>query len=343
MNTNELVSVIIPVYNVRPYLREALDSVINQSYTNLEIIIIDDGSTDGSSELCDEYKKKDTRIYVIHQNNRGLSAARNVGLDNMRGDLVAFLDPDDAYNPEFIMTMLYAMYTQNATASEQADVVVCKYTVHYLSGAMKQKHRLKKRPISTPGVYDSITILQALTNGTINASVWNKLYRRVLWDKIRFPEGQVYEDTYTIYQIINRCNKIIAVDQPLYMHRIRKGSISESLSPQTINDKLFARAQVEAFTSSNTPIIFAPDYQRIAKMSTLKGMISCCAQLISENDEDKKDFREQLLKRTIELGSQLNIKNLSLYYKVEYIMMVHYPHFLRIFNRTCLLIKRILG
>ena len=137
-----LVSVIIPVYNVRPYLNEALDSVLDQSYENLEIIIIDDGSTDGSSELCDEYGKKDARICVIHQDNRGLSAARNAGLDHMTGDLVAFLDSDDAYDPEYILTMLSAMYPQNAAFSEPVDVVVCKYTVHYSTGEMKQRKRL---------------------------------------------------------------------------------------------------------------------------------------------------------------------------------------------------------
>ena len=105
---NELVSVIIPVFNVRPYLEEALDSVIHQSYENLEIIIINDGSNDGSGEICDEYAVKDKRIRVIHQENRGLSAARNAGLDCMTGDYVAFLDPDDAYDengePKYAIT-----------------------------------------------------------------------------------------------------------------------------------------------------------------------------------------------------------------------------------------------
>ena len=94
MGNNELVSVIIPVYNVQPYLREALDSVIHQTYSNLEIIIIDDGSTDGSGRICDEYAEQDQRIKVIHQENKGLSSTRNAGLDRMTGEIVAFLDSD---------------------------------------------------------------------------------------------------------------------------------------------------------------------------------------------------------------------------------------------------------
>ena len=118
-----LISVIIPVYNVRHYLKEALDSVIFQTYRNLEIIIIDDGSTDGSREICDDYLD-DSRVTVIHQKNKGLSAARNAGLDIMTGEYVAFLDSDDAYQSSFIEEMV------NAIVREVADIVVCKYTVH---------------------------------------------------------------------------------------------------------------------------------------------------------------------------------------------------------------------
>ena len=106
---NPLVSVIIPVYNVSPYLRESLDSVISQTYTNLEIIAVDDGSTDDSGRICDEYAEKDTRIKVIHQANRGLSAARNAGLNAMTGEYVAFLDSDDALYPEMVECMVKGM------------------------------------------------------------------------------------------------------------------------------------------------------------------------------------------------------------------------------------------
>ena len=119
-----LVSVIIPVYNVESYLEEALDSVLNQSYDNLEIIIIDDGSTDSSGQICDNYEKKDERVYVIHQEHRGLSAARNTGLDIMTGEAVAFLDSDDAFNQDFIKVLADIMEKENV------DVVVCNHTVH---------------------------------------------------------------------------------------------------------------------------------------------------------------------------------------------------------------------
>lgn len=112
----------MPVFNAKSYLAEALDSLISQSYKNLEIILIDDGSTDGSGKICDEYAEKDNRVQVRHQKNSGVSAARNAGLDLVTGDFLAFLDSDDAYELDFIYSMITAM-TQN-----NADIVMCKYT-----------------------------------------------------------------------------------------------------------------------------------------------------------------------------------------------------------------------
>lgn len=102
-----MISVIIPVFNVRPYLVDAIESVLRQTYTDIEVILVDDGSTDGSGEICDKYGKKDNRIQVVHQANEGLSAARNAGLDICRGDLIAFLDPDDIYCQDMLSRMVH--------------------------------------------------------------------------------------------------------------------------------------------------------------------------------------------------------------------------------------------
>lgn len=118
-----LVSVIVPVYNVKPYLHESIESVLNHTYKNYELIIIDDGSTDGSELICDKYQKNDKRIRVIHQNNKGLSGARNTGLDVMHGDVVAFLDSDDAFLPDFLQVMVQTMISDNV------DIVVCDYYI----------------------------------------------------------------------------------------------------------------------------------------------------------------------------------------------------------------------
>ena len=125
-----LVSVIVPVYNVSPYLREALDSVINQTYKELEIIIVDDGSTDGSASIYEEYAASDPRIKLIHQANKGLSGARNTGLEHATGEFVSFIDSDDSISPMFIESLV------NAMVSTSADVSICRFSAFETSGKM---------------------------------------------------------------------------------------------------------------------------------------------------------------------------------------------------------------
>ena len=151
-----LVSIIIPIYNVAAYIEESLESVINQTYCNLEILLVDDGSTDGSGKMCDEYEKRDSRIRVVHQDNRGLSAARNTGLNMMSGDAVAFLDSDDALMPDYIEKMFATM------AKENADLVLCKYLTYRTTGRMIGESIDKERPLIPGGIYDHISSLQAM-------------------------------------------------------------------------------------------------------------------------------------------------------------------------------------
>ena len=154
------VSVIIPVYNVEPYLREALDSVVGQSYRDLEIIIVDDGSTDGSSEICDEYRCN-PRVRVIHQGNRGLSNARNVGLDVSSGVYIAFLDSDDAFHPDFVRKMVDEI--------GDADVAVCRFEVH--QGTLESREKSLQSERSAAGACgwenQCCCLEQALPPGTV--------------------------------------------------------------------------------------------------------------------------------------------------------------------------------
>lgn len=246
-----MVSVIIPVYNVAPYLRESLDSVINQTYEKLEIIIIDDGSTDGSREICEEYASRDERIRLIHQENKGLSAARNAGLNIMSGDVVAFLDSDDAYHPDFIRNMMETMYR------EKTDIVVCGYSRQKTEGLLKYEGIGKTGPSIHTGRYSQVEVLRALADGKLNHGVWNKLYKKELWENIRFPEGFVYEEVRTTYRILELVNTITVIDQPLYRYRDRQGSITNTRTCKNIRDRLIARDEFESFITHNVPKIFS--------------------------------------------------------------------------------------
>lgn len=287
-----LVSIIIPVYNVKPYLKEALDSVIFQTYNNLEILIIDDGSTDGSGKICDLYLY-DSRVKVIHQENRGLSAARNTGLSLMTGSFVAFLDPDDAYYPDYISTMVAAM--------DDADLVISKFSSHCTKGKLKQKGEVI--PSIFAGTYDRIYSLHALSDNQINVSVWNKLYRVELWKDIRFPEGHNFEDAAIAYEIIDRCKKVCVIDDLLYLHRKRSDSITGTLSWKNLDDRLLASSCVEKFIRSKTPEVFSEEQLVRGKTDHFKQLIRCYGKCFRIKDKvwRREALRAQILQSDMEV------------------------------------------
>ena len=231
--TEPTVSVIVPVYNVLPYLREALDSVIHQTYSKLEIVIVDDGSTDGSGAVCDEYKS-DARVRVIHQENRGLSGARNTGLDLMTGEYVSFLDSDDAFYPEMIETMLAALIDRDA------DMVSCGYAIVETEGKLKYAKTVEYVKAEKETVLDKEKAFSAMMEGRYTFCVWNKLYRKKLWESFRFSEGAVCEDIIAAPRILEQCGKIAVVPLTLICYRKRTDSITSMNTIENVMDRINA-------------------------------------------------------------------------------------------------------
>lgn len=297
MKNDVLVSVIIPVFNVRPFLHEALDSVINQTYQKIEIIIIDDGSTDGSSEICDEYAKKDDRIVVIHQGNEGLSEARNKGLDIMKGEVIAFLDSDDAYCSDCIESMMTIMNR------EKSDIVICKYSVHHTIGKMNPNRKGITYPSIREGKYNREEALSALADNTINHSVWNKLYKRHLWADIRFPKGFVYEDVDTTFRIINICTEVSVLDQVLYLYRKRSGSILDARTLKNNHDWVLAHDHYESFIISNTPAIFTEEQLKRKKLVWGKELLYWYGHLTWKKKDEWLESSNYLREQIIRVGN----------------------------------------
>ena len=337
MDENSLISIIIPVYNVRPYLTEALDSVLCQTYEKLEIIIVNDGSTDGSGEVCDTCAERDARVIVIHQENKGLSAARNVGLDRMTGEVVAFLDSDDAYDPRYIENMWRAMF------EEKADMAVCKYTVHHTVGKLFSKGDEKASPSIGQGLYDGLDVQRALADRQINVSVWNKLYRRKLWKNLRFPEGHIYEDMAVTFRIIERCEMVYVLDQPLYLHRNRPGSITNTVSSDNIRDWELAYAHYARFIEENTPDIFTPEQRMRVQSGMLGSMIGKYVRCFGYKCIDSKALRAH----TLALGRRVGIGSVNWRTKIAYVMLRTSPWLLRVafpvYNSIRRLMYRIFG
>ena len=207
---NPLISVIVPIYNVEKYVRKCLDSLKNQTMKEIEIICIDDGSTDGSGEIADEYKNDEWPIFrIIHTENRGLSAARNRGIAEAKADWIMFVDSDDWVDSRFC-EIPYMVAVEN-----DCDLVI--FNFWYVK---KNKKKGKELPV---GVMDEFSIYDHEETGA-----WDKLYNRYLFADIRYPEGRVYEDIATTHRLIHKAQKVFLLDDCLYYHFRRKVSITQT-------------------------------------------------------------------------------------------------------------------
>ena len=220
-----LISIIIPVYKVEKYLEKCIQSVINQTYENLQIILVDDGSPDNCGKICDEYAKKDHRIEVIHKSNGGLSDARNKGLEIAKGEYIGFVDSDD-YIEADMYEVLYNLLKQY-----NADVSICNfYTVSQGKISIKNADN---------GIneYNRIEILkEILLDKNIQSYAWNKLYKKELFDEIKYPIGKKYEDIGTTFYLLEKCNKVVVTGKSEYYYINRQDSIVNNVTESTITD-----------------------------------------------------------------------------------------------------------
>lgn len=215
-----LISIVVPVYNVENYILKCLNSLIKQNYKQIEIILVDDGSTDESGKICDEFKEKDDRIRVFHKKNGGLSSARNYGIKKAKGDIIAFVDSDDYVKDVFVLDLYRGMQAGNA------DIVICGYN----------NEKPKNETIS--GKEATVRLLTKQEN--IDIISWNKLYKKKLFtdNNIFFPEGKKHEDTLTTYKLMSKAKKVTYIDESLYIYVERKGSITAS---EKIEERLLMR------------------------------------------------------------------------------------------------------
>lgn len=216
-----LISVVVPVYNVAQYLDQCLESIVNQTYRNQEILVVDDGSTDGSGAMCDRWTERDERIHVFHQPNGGLSAARNTALDNMKGEIVTMVDSDDLIHPDFISTLLRLMQ------QHEADIAVAGYQPFYDREAHLPplESSYKVQQYGRHEALMSIFYQQGLTH-----SAWGRLYKSSLFDGVRYPVGLLYEDLAVIYPLLLHVNTVVKIDKALYGYRQREASILQTFS-----------------------------------------------------------------------------------------------------------------
>jgi glycosyltransferase involved in cell wall biosynthesis len=214
---DDLITVIIPVYNVETYLRKCIDSVVNQTYKNLQIIIVDDGSTDLSGAICDEYAKKDNRIVVMHKDNGGLSSARNAGMEIAKGQYISFVDSDDWIELTFYEEMM------DFIDKYSVDIVMCGAKVIKDSAYIEDRFIYFKNDC----VIEHDAALEMILKDEIGSQVWCKLSKTKLWDNIKFPEKRLFEDIPAVYKTFARCTTDIGfIAKPMYYYVLHGDSIS---------------------------------------------------------------------------------------------------------------------
>lgn len=213
------ISIVVPVYNVEKYLSKCILSILNQSFTDFELILIDDGSKDNSGRICDEYRGRDSRIKVIHQENLGLSSARNVGLETSEGKYVTFIDSDDFIHPN----MLEVLY--NNMLENEADISICDYNLVY-----EGKEIYKELGDNNIRLYNNIEGVRKIVEKSEASMItaWSKLYKRSLFYDIRYPVGKYHEDEFVTYKLLYKSTKIVTTSAKLYYYLQRSNSITGS-------------------------------------------------------------------------------------------------------------------
>ena len=241
---NELITIVIPIYNVEKYLHDCLKSVINQTYNNLQIILVDDGSPDNCPKICDEYKNKDSRIEVIHKKNGGLSDARNAGLEKAKGRYICFIDSDDFINCKYI-EKLYDLITKN-----NADMAVSNFK---RVQDFKEEYLEKKEENATEEIYTGKQMIENIYSRKLyvqSTVAWNKMYKTELFKDIKFPYGKLHEDEFTTYKLYYICSKVVMTSEILYYYRY---------VPNSIMNKKFNKKRLDGISALEERLTFFKD------------------------------------------------------------------------------------
>lgn len=275
-----IVSIIVPVFNVEEYLEKCIQSLINQTLQDIEVILVNDGSTDLSAEICDRYKKLDNRIIVIHKENGGVSSARNEGLKVAKGNYIGFVDSDDYVELDTYEKLVHALIDSKADISICGRIVENNDTKNYQ--VVDQTRDL---------VFNSEDVIRRiLLKQNIYVAPWDKLYKSELFKGREFPIGKIYEDIYLIPEIISNTQKIVCIKEAKYHYMIRSQSITQSKYKKSSFDLI-----------NNTELLYKyivsryPNLLKEARYYYFENILACYSKYISSDSLTKKAFRQDKL------------------------------------------------
>lgn len=322
---NSLVTVIVPVYNVEDYIAKCIESILKQSYKNLEILLINDGTKDYSREICMKYAEIDKRIRVIDKENGGLSDARNRGINEALGNYYVFVDGDDYIKKDYVKDLL-----ENLLVTE-SDVSMCPFDIVDDTGKIIITENFNEYKKSTINGHDVLS--EVMTDyGYKYVVAWNKIYSKKIFDNIRFDKGKLYEDEYINFKIFWNCNKVGIVDVPLYCYVQRNGSIMQSkMSSYKIENKCgMHRARISFYAEKKDEIL----YKRACQMycNWLVECVRSHADALSKKEKKilQKDMRKYVpetfdggaMKLALKLQNIFGFYSLSLAAKIKTVYMI---------------------
>lgn len=304
-----MISVIVPIFQVEAYLERCVNSILSQDERDIEVILVDDGSPDRCGEICDRFAALDSRVKVIHQENCGLSGARNAGLDACRGQYVCFVDGDDDIDPQMLSSLI------DAIQFGKYDLAICGYRRFQGEETVSplRLHNHMRKPLTLEELWQEVF-------GRLNNAAWGKLYKRELAGDLRFPTGIVHgEDFVFTLNYITRCKNGILLDAPFYRYRIRPGSITRSGFREARFDEIITKDEALQIVKQHQPcqLINARKYCFRARMNVLRALyrsglekeyseqVQACRKYVREHYAEVADvirFRERAEYRLLQLG-----------------------------------------
>lgn len=275
----EKISIIVPVYNVEAYLERCVESILKQTYTNLEILLVNDGSTDKSGELCDKLALRDHRIRVIHKENGGLSDARNRGIDEASSNLIGFIDSDDYIDEDMYETLYRQM------VASKADLSMCGHYDVYHQIPEKQVAEIK-----TWELMPEEAIKMVMEAKILSVTAVNKLYKKALFEQLRFRIGKIAEDAFIMVDLIHQCSKIVATNEKKYYYVHRENSITTQKFSLKFLNVIEAYEQNAKIISENYP-----DLYDVAIMRLNWAYFYVLDRLLVDNDFKDKVLEDRLI------------------------------------------------
>ena len=313
MNNIPLISLIIPCYNAEQTLKKCLNSVIQQSYNNLEIIIVDDGSTDETLKIGEEFQSKDERIKILRQDNFGVSKARNKGVKAATGEYICFVDSDDWIETNYCAELYHLLSTENA------DIAIIEASYEDENGTV-----IFNKPISTEKIFDGKrALILLLEDEVIQSHPWGKLYKANLLKDVSFPENlKCFEDYSTLFKIFDKAVKVVRSDEKLYHYIQHEDSLSHNLSPQNAYYFYLAIMEVFSFWQSKTR---DGNKSKIIK-NIVRKLLMVLKRIIRNTAKEEMQSEKENIRRSLQSFLKYSVTEIGLEYYLYLRLSYHYPN-----------------